>query len=62
MKEISVRIKNNYGPTAYYPACEGAAHFCKIANTSTLTPHVIQHIKALGYTVKVEQTTQPKEL
>jgi hypothetical protein len=61
MKEITVRIKSQYGATVYQPACVNAAHFAAIAGTKTLTLQTIAHVKALGYTVKVEQT-QPLEL
>ncbi|WNO06019.1 hypothetical protein [Rhodoferax mekongensis] len=61
MKEITVRIRNNYGTTVYYPVCINAAHFAQIAGTKTLGIQTIAHIKAMGYTVKVQQT-EPQEL
>lgn len=52
--DITVRIKQNFGRTDIYPVCERAQIFARIANAATLTQKVIEHIKTLGYTVKVQ--------
>ena len=52
---ITVRIKEQYGHIAIHPACKAAQTFALIAGTKTLTPSTIECIKALGYTVTVEQ-------
>jgi hypothetical protein len=53
--EIIVRIKAQYGGYAIQPVCDKAKTFALIAGTKTLTPSAIECIKALGYTVAVEQ-------
>ena len=55
VKEIVVKIKNNYGTEVVYPVCEHAKLFARIANTRTLTLDVIANIKSLGITISVEQ-------
>jgi hypothetical protein len=51
--KIQVKIASKYGKELIYP-CDPAAHlFAEIAGTTTLTRAVIEHIKALGYTVEV---------
>jgi hypothetical protein len=50
-KEIKVYIREVYGNTLIYPACDKAKLFAKIAGTKTLLPNVLESIKALGYTV-----------
>lgn len=52
---ITVRIKEQYGGIAIHPVCDKAKAFALIAKTTTLTPSAIECIKALGYTVTVEQ-------
>lgn len=54
-QEIYVRIKDVYGAKNIYPVCDKAHLFANIAATKTLTQHTIEHIKKLGYTIKVEQ-------
>jgi len=50
---ITVEARNNYGQVAFYPVCDSAKHFARIAGTITLTTDVLKHIKALGYEIKV---------
>jgi len=52
-----VKIKNNYGKRAIYPICERAEYFAQIAGTKTLADQVIQKIKALGFTIHIQQET-----
>ena len=54
---ITVRIKNVYGNETIYPACKISEAFANIAGTRTLTRHVIEQIKAMGYAVTVAQQT-----
>ena len=58
---ITIEAREVYGHTKYYPLCDKAKAFAAIANTTTITEHVIKRIKALGYTVQV-QTTMPEFL
>ena len=55
MPMITVRIKQVYGNTMYYPVCEPAKLFAKLANHTTLTALDIKLIRELGYKVDVEQ-------
>jgi hypothetical protein len=55
--KIQVTIENVYGTRRVYPACANAKAFADIAGTSTLTPAVINKIKALGFTIEVIQPT-----
>lgn len=52
---ITVRLKDVYGKQTVYPVCETARLFCRIANTKTLTREILDSVKALGYSVTVEQ-------
>jgi hypothetical protein len=54
--EILVSIRRVYGVETIYPECAKAKHFAGIAGNTTLTPRVIAHVKALGFTVRVLQT------
>lgn len=57
MNEITVRITNNFGNEAIYPACEASLLFARIAGTKTLTRSTISKIQKLGYKVNVEQAS-----
>ena len=52
---ITVSIKNVYGNETIYPVCGTAKKFANLTGTKTLTVYAIEQIKALGYTVQVEQ-------
>ena len=54
---ITVRIASNYGTRAVYPACDIARKFAALIGTKTFTDRAIEQIKALGYTIAVEQQT-----
>jgi hypothetical protein len=54
--EIIIRAKDVYGERKYYPVCETAKLFAKIANTKTLTVATLGSIKAMGYSLKIEVT------
>jgi hypothetical protein len=49
--QIKVYIREVYGNTLIYPACDKAKLFAKIAGKKTLLPDVLESIKALGYTI-----------
>jgi hypothetical protein len=51
---ITVRITNNFGNRAVYPACETAAKLADLIGTKTFTDRAIAQIKALGYSINVE--------
>jgi len=56
--QITVRITNNYGNRTIYPVCETALLLAKLAGFKTLPSHTIETIKALGYSINVEQLEQ----
>jgi len=53
--QVTVQIKDQYGTRVIYPVCTTGQLFARIAGTKTLTPRHIESIKALGYSVQVEQ-------
>lgn len=55
--KILVKLKSNYGKEVIYPVCDSAKAFAAIAGTTTLTKNAIKYIKALGYTIEVEQVS-----
>lgn len=55
--KILVEIKNNYGSEAIYPLCSQGRIFADIAGTKTLTRKSLDQIKALGYSVELQQQT-----
>lgn len=59
--EVKVALKHRYGQRIVVPVCENAQIFCRFARTTTLTPHMIENIKSLGYKIVVVPS-EPKEL
>jgi hypothetical protein len=53
--QITIKVKNVYGIETFYPACEKAELFARIAGTVTLTRNTLRDVKALGYTLQVQQ-------
>lgn len=53
--EITVRITNNYGLKTVYPVCAKALLLARLAGYKTLPAHAIETIKALGYSINVQQ-------
>ena len=54
--KITIRADKNYGLITYYPACDHAKIFARIAGTKTLTTHALRDIAALGIEIEIEQT------
>lgn len=54
-RSITVRVVSVYGKETVYPVSEGAKHFASLCGTKTLTPAALSHIKALGFSIKIEQ-------
>jgi hypothetical protein len=52
---ITVRITNNYGQRAVYPACDTARKLAELIGTKTFTDRALRQIKDLGYVITVEQ-------
>lgn len=46
-----ILVKRVYGNTTFYPMCENAELFSRIAGTSTLTRKTLAYIKQLGYEI-----------
>ncbi len=55
MTGITVRVANNYGQQAIYPVCEVSQKLADLIGTKTFTDRAIRQIKALGYTISVQQ-------
>jgi hypothetical protein len=55
--KITIRCEKNYGIEVFYPACERAHLFARIAGTKTLTRHTLRDVDLLGYEIEIEQTT-----
>ena len=51
---IYVRVTNNFGNRAIYPACGVSRLLADLAGTKTFTPSAIELIKALGYTFNIK--------
>ena len=56
-KQITVSVKSVYGRQTIYPVCEQAKLFTHLTGNKTLSQSNIATIKALGYTITVEQPT-----
>jgi len=54
--KITIRCDKNYGIETFYPACERAQLFARIAGTKTLTRNTLRDIAALGIEIEIEQT------
>lgn len=50
-KQIKVERRDVYGVTKYYPVCDNARLFARIAKTITLTPEVLKHAQSLGFSL-----------
>lgn len=51
VSQIFILVKRVYGNTTFYPLCENAELFSRIAGTTTLTRKTLAHIKELGYEI-----------
>lgn len=47
----NILVKQVYGHTTFYPMCENAELFSRIAGTTTLTRKTLAYIKQLGYEI-----------
>lgn len=56
-QQITVRAKDVYGKTMFYPVDYNANLFCSIAGRTTLSELNIRRIKQLGYTVLIQRAT-----
>lgn len=54
MNFIEVEMRDVYGVTKFYPVCEKACIFARIAGTTTLTRETIKLIKELDYAVVIK--------
>jgi hypothetical protein len=54
---ITVTVRDVYGISTIYPACETAKLLARLAGTKTLTRQALETIKSLGYTVTVTAPT-----
>ena len=54
---ITVRVTNNYGSRAVYPACETSRKLADLIGTKTFTHAALQKIESLGYVISVQPQT-----
>jgi len=52
----TVSIKSHYGTQYIYPVCQTAVHLAALTGKKTFSHSDIQTIKALGYSINVQQT------
>jgi len=52
---VQIEVVDHYGTPRYYPICENAKKFAKIAKTKTLTMDALRVITSLGYFVKMQE-------
>ena len=55
--ELTIKSKDVYGRTLYYPACKRAELFAQLTNKTTLTPETLVIVKELGYNINIQQPT-----
>jgi hypothetical protein len=55
--KITIEQRDQYGAPVFFPVCDHAQRFARIARTKTLTPDALQLIKALGYQIEVQRPT-----
>ena len=53
-KSLVVEVKNIYGRNLFYPFCDDSQLICKIAGTKTLSPEVIEILRANHYAIKIK--------
>ena len=51
----TVQIKTHYGTQFIYPVCQTAQHLARLTGKKTFSHRDIDTIKALGYTINVQQ-------
>lgn len=51
--KIAVKIKNVYGKTLIYPACDHASLVLKLLNQKAFTEQNIKDLKNMGYEIDV---------
>ena len=61
-KTIVVLMRENYGSTVYYPVCDAAHTFARIAGTKTLTADALTSAQRLGFTIQVTHRDNPHVL
>lgn len=59
---IVVLMRENYGNTVYYPVCDAAHTFARIAGTKTLTADALTSAQRLGFTIQVTHRDNPHVL
>jgi hypothetical protein len=53
--QITVKAKNNYGTTVFYPVCKLAEQFANMVNQRILTANDLRKIKAMEISIVIEQ-------
>ena len=52
---VLIRVEDNYGTPAAYPANENGRLFCAISGCLTLRPSDLKRVQALGFEVVIER-------
>lgn len=52
---ITIRITNNFGNQAVYPACDLSKKLADLIGTKTFTNTVLVKLVELGYTLNIQQ-------
>jgi hypothetical protein len=58
---ITIQVDKAYGGYLFYPVCDKAKTFAKLAKTKTLSFDAIKYIKELGYEVVSKDLKNPWE-
>lgn len=53
-RTVTIKIRQSYGHDRYYPVCDNAKTFAKIAGKKCLNDSLLE-IKKLGYKIMVQQ-------
>lgn len=53
--QITLEVKRNYGTEHIYPVCDTATKLTALTGKRTLSHNDIKTIRALGYTITVQQ-------
>lgn len=49
--KITIEQRDQYGAPVFFPVCDNAHRFARIAKTKTLTLDTLHQIKLLGYEI-----------
>jgi hypothetical protein len=56
-QHLTVRITNNFGTKAIYPACQFSTQLADLIGTKTFTDTAVQKLLKMGFSLTVKQPT-----